>query len=68
MLARIAQLYEIEGDIRGQPLDLRKAVRQLRSRPLAEALPFGYRTMYRAFRAGQIWQKPCVMHCGIGTG
>jgi transposase len=38
VLARIAKLYEIEGDIRGQPPDLRKAVRQLRSRPLVEAL------------------------------
>jgi transposase len=38
VLARIAKLYEIEGDIRGQPPDLRKAVRQLRSRPLVNAL------------------------------
>ena len=38
VLARIAKLYEIEGDIRGQPPDLRKAVRQMRSRPMVEAL------------------------------
>ena len=38
VLARIAKLYEIEGDIRGQPPDVRKAVRQLRSRPLVEDL------------------------------
>ena len=38
VLARIARLYEIEGDIRGQPPDLRRAVRQLRSRPMVEAL------------------------------
>jgi transposase len=38
VLARIAKLYEIEGDIRGHPPDLRKAVRQLRSRPMVEAL------------------------------
>jgi hypothetical protein len=38
VLARIARLYEIEGDIRGQPPDVRKAVRQLRSRPLVEDL------------------------------
>jgi transposase len=38
VLARIANLYEIEGDIRGHPPDLRKAVRQLRSRPMVEAL------------------------------
>ncbi len=38
VLARIAKLYEIEGEIRGQPPDVRKAVRQLRSRPLVDAL------------------------------
>ena len=38
MLARIAKLYEIEADIRGQPPDVRQAVRQLRSRPLVEDL------------------------------
>ena len=38
VLARIARLYEIEGDIRGQPPDLRRAVRQMRSRPMVEAL------------------------------
>ena len=37
-LQRIAKLYEIEGDIRGQPPDVRQAVRQLRSRPLVEDL------------------------------
>src|SRR5207248_6332037 len=38
VLARIAKLYEIEGEIRGQPPDVRQAVRQLRSRPLVEDL------------------------------
>jgi transposase len=38
VLARIAKLYEIEAGIRGQPPDVRKAVRQLRSRPLVEDL------------------------------
>jgi transposase len=38
VLARIAKFYEIEAGIRGQPPDLRQAVRQLRSRPLAEDL------------------------------
>ena len=38
MLARIAQLYEIEAEIRGQPADVRRAIRGRRSRPLAEAL------------------------------
>jgi len=38
VLARIAQLYEIEAEIRGQPADVRRAIRGRRSRPLAEAL------------------------------
>jgi transposase len=38
VLARIGKLYEIETEIRGQPPDVRRAVRQLRSRPLVEAL------------------------------
>jgi len=38
VLARIAKLYEIEADIRGQPPDVRQGVRQLRSRPLVEDL------------------------------
>ncbi len=38
VLARIAKLYEIEAGIRGQPPDVRQAVRQLRSRPLVEDL------------------------------
>ena len=38
VLARIAKLYAIEADIRGQPPDVRQAVRQRRSRPLVEDL------------------------------
>jgi transposase len=38
VLARIGKLYEIEAGIRGQPPDVRQAVRQLRSRPLVEDL------------------------------
>ena len=38
VLARIARLYEIEAEIRGRPPDVRKAVRQLRSRPMVEDL------------------------------
>ena len=37
-LARIAKLYEIEGEIRGQSAEHRRAVRQARSRPIVEAL------------------------------
>jgi transposase len=38
VLARIGKLYEIETQIRGQPPDVRRAVRQERSRPLVELL------------------------------
>lgn len=38
VLARIARLYDIEADIRGQPPDVRQTVRQLRSRPQVEEL------------------------------
>jgi hypothetical protein len=38
VLARIAKLDAIEADIRGQPADLRRAIRQGRSRPLVEDL------------------------------
>jgi len=38
VLARIAKLYEIEGEIRGQPADVRQDVRRQRSRPLLDEL------------------------------
>jgi hypothetical protein len=38
VLARIAALYAIEAEIRGQPAEHRQQVRQERSRPIAEAL------------------------------
>jgi len=38
VLARIAELYEIEAGIRGQPLEMRQAIYQLPSRPLIEDL------------------------------
>jgi transposase len=37
-LRRIGELYAIENEIRGQPADARRAVRQQRSRPLVEAI------------------------------
>lgn len=38
VLRRIAELYRVEEAIRGQPPDVRRAVRQERSRPVVEAL------------------------------
>jgi transposase len=37
-LQRIAALYAIEAEIRGEPPEIRRAVRQARSKPLVEAL------------------------------
>jgi hypothetical protein len=37
-LKRIAELYEIEGEIRGKSADERRTVRQQKSKPLADAL------------------------------
>ena len=37
-LARIAELYRIEGDIRGQSADARRAVRLAKSKPVVDAL------------------------------
>jgi hypothetical protein len=37
-LIRIAELYRVEGEIRGRPPDERRAVRQARSRAVVEAL------------------------------
>ncbi|RXF66919.1 IS66 family transposase, partial [Hansschlegelia zhihuaiae] len=51
-LARIAELYRIEGGIHGRSADERRAERQARSRPLVEALD----TWFRA-RLAEISQK-----------
>jgi transposase len=37
-LARIAALYRVESEIRGRPAEERRAIRQVRSRPLVEAM------------------------------
>src|SRR6202023_3417827 len=46
-LAQIATLYAIEAEIRGQPPERRRAIRQQRSRPIVEAL----QTWLKATRA-----------------
>ena len=38
VLRRIAALYAVEAEVRGQPAEIRRAVRQAKSRPLAEDL------------------------------
>jgi hypothetical protein len=37
-VARIAQIYAIEKDLRGDSADARRAARQARSRPIVDAL------------------------------
>jgi len=44
-LARIRQLYDIEAEIRGSPPEVRRAVRQQRSKPIVEALKPWSRTI-----------------------
>ena len=38
LLARIGQLYAIEAEVRGQPVDVRRSNRRVRSKPLVTAL------------------------------
>lgn len=38
ILARIAALYAVEGEVRGKPPDVRREIRQDRTRPLVDAL------------------------------
>ena len=68
VLARIAKLYEIEGDIRGQPPMCAKPFVNCEVDRWSWTCTSGYRTTCRASRAGQTWRKPCAMRCDIGTG
>ena len=47
---RIAELYRIEGDIRGRSAEERRAARQARSRPVLEALEPWLRAKLRIMR------------------
>ena len=69
VLARIARFYEIEAEIRGQPPDVRKAVRQRRSRPMVEDLHLWLLEQPPApARLVGSGESQCAMHCDIGTG
>jgi transposase len=54
-LARIKQLYEIEAEIRGQPPEVRQAVRQDKSKPLTEAMkPWLESNLGKVAQAGKV--------------
>ena len=54
-LARIQQLYAIEKDIRGQPAELRRRVRQEKAKPIVEALkPWFEATLGRVSKGGKL--------------
>jgi hypothetical protein len=56
---------------RRSEVNRRMCVRQFVSTEVAQWSKYctsGYKTTCRACLAGRIWRKPCVTHCGIGTG
>ena len=54
-LARIQQLYAIEGDIRGQPSEMRRRVRQDKAKPIVDALkPWFEACLGRVSRGGKL--------------
>jgi transposase len=54
-LARIKLLYEIEDDIRGLPPELRRSIRQERSKPVVEALkPWFEESLAKVSKGGKI--------------
>ena len=61
VLARIAKLYEIEADIRGQPPDSVKPFVSDEVDRWSKTCSSGCRSTCRACLAGQTWQKPCAM-------
>ena len=52
VLQRIAELYQIEAEIRGEEADARRAVRQQKSKPLIEALKSWLEEMLRQVPSG----------------
>ena len=63
VLTRVAALYAIEAEIRGQPAEHRRQVRQERSRPIVEALhAWLHDHIDRGVTARPIWPWPCATH------
>jgi hypothetical protein len=57
VLQRIAELYQIEAEIRGEEADARRAVRQQKSKPLIEALKSWLEEMLRQVPSGSSTAK-----------
>jgi hypothetical protein len=60
-LKRIAELYEIEDEIRGNSADERRAARQQKSKPLAEALRGWLEKTLAQVAAGRRSLRPSAM-------
>ena len=60
-LRRIAELYEIEADIRGTPADEPPAVRQQHSRPLVEAMHAWLTSNSNVSPAAPRWHRRSAM-------
>ena len=63
-VARIAQIYAIEKDVRGTSADARRAARQARSRPLSDALKIFFELSSRGSQAGRIRPGSSAMASG----
>jgi transposase len=57
VLQRIAELYEIEAEIRGEAADARRAIRQQKSKPLIDALKTWLEEMLRQLPSGSSTAK-----------
>ena len=57
-VARIAQIYAVEKDVRGAGTDARRAARQARSRPLTDALKTFFEQQLGRLRAAPIRPRP----------
>ena len=54
-LARIKLLYDIEADIRGMPPEVRRAIRQQRSKPVIEAMkPWFEASLAKVSKGGKL--------------
>src|SRR5689334_1477533 len=67
-LKRIAEIYAIEGEIRGNGADARRAVRQQKTKPLAEALRAWLEKTWHRLPAARRSPRPSVMRSAAGTG
>ncbi len=65
-LRRYAELYAIEGEIRGSAPDVRLGVRQARSRPLMDAFEIWLKQQLELISGGSGLARPFVIVCRVG--